>query len=85
MVASQPVIVITSPRISRDLMDKRSASSSARTPSYMVDLVADGKHMALNNCKLAFLHTCKRFDLCDMYDNRLGVEAATRHTSKDAY
>lgn len=45
---SQPVIVITAPRIVRDFMDKRSSSVSERPQLKMVDLVTNGHNMAFS-------------------------------------
>lgn len=43
---SQTIIVITSPRIIHDFMDKRSSSVSERPKLNMVDLITDGYNMA---------------------------------------
>ena len=40
-------IVITSPRIVRELMDKRSASTIDRPPNFMADRIAGGLNMVL--------------------------------------
>ena len=40
-------IVITSPRIVRELMDKRSASTVDRPPNFMADRITGGLNMVL--------------------------------------
>ncbi|KAF8510750.1 cytochrome P450 [Gautieria morchelliformis] len=40
-------VVLTSPRLVRELMDKRSASSSDRAPNFLADATVEGKSLAL--------------------------------------
>ena len=44
MLGSQPSVIISNPRIARDLIDKQSAIASDRPPNYMIDRVTDGKY-----------------------------------------
>ena len=46
-IASQTVIVLTSPRVIQDFMDRRSASTSDRPAMKLVDLITDGLNPAL--------------------------------------
>ncbi|CAL1702684.1 unnamed protein product [Somion occarium] len=46
-LASQTIIVISSPRLIRDFMDKRSGSMSDRPPSRIVDITTDGLSLAV--------------------------------------
>lgn len=48
-IAHGTAIVITSPSIIRDFMDKRSSSTAHRPPMKIVDLVTDGCHPALTD------------------------------------
>ncbi|KAF8531833.1 cytochrome P450 [Gautieria morchelliformis] len=41
------VVVLTSPRLVRELMDRRSASSSDRAPNFLADATVEGKNLAL--------------------------------------
>lgn len=47
MIASKPAVIISDPRIARNLMDKKSVTTSDRPSNYMVDNITGGKHTAL--------------------------------------
>ena len=45
-MSAQNFIVVSDPRIEKILLERKSGSTSDRPPSYLVDLVTDGKHTA---------------------------------------
>ena len=45
-MSAQNFIVVSDPRIEKILLERKSGSTSDRPPSYLLDLVTDGKHTA---------------------------------------
>ncbi|KAI0082011.1 hypothetical protein K474DRAFT_1024979 [Panus rudis PR-1116 ss-1] len=53
-IASETAIVLTSPRILRELMDQRSASTNDRPDMKLIDIVTDGFNLGLMHSSAAW-------------------------------
>lgn len=54
MIGPGPAVVISDPRIAREYIDKKSGSVSDRPPTYMIDLVTEGKYLTFARyCRLS--------------------------------
>ena len=86
MIGPQPVVIISSPRIAHALIDKRSATTSDRPPSYMAELVTHGKNLIFTrNCGfiLAYRTICETYMMVDA-EWKLARGILQRMLSKDA-